>query len=265
MNRIRRTAIIVLGLLVLASVVGATGRGESGAGTAQAHPLAGTTNEFGWVVPQRTIEFTEMGEQIPADTLARWNPVMDGLLADQFNVKIRRIAYEDDPGQRLNLMLASNDYPDVITILTPSQARQWYDLGKTQNLAPAIAEVGQTYKARLGDLYARFVEDDGEIHILPNYWGILEITGYAPQIRYDWYQEAGSPDIVTPDDYFNVLKTLIQQHPTNDKGETNYALSFPRDRLPAYELLGGMWGLKKGWKEDADHNLTLDLVFFVNY
>jgi hypothetical protein len=96
------------------------------------------------------------------------------------------------------------------------------------------------------------------MYMMPNQWGILNITDYAPEIRWDWWRELGSPKIQTPDDYYNVLKSMVAKHPTNDKGEKTYALCFIKDRQ-SYTIVGAMWGLKKGWK---DTNGTL--TYFLN-
>jgi hypothetical protein len=263
MKRAMKCSLLLLLLLMVAAAAPVFARGTT-EGTAGSAATTGATNEFGWAVPSTTLEFTYYGEQNSPDTVKRWAKIIDQFLLDKFNVKLTNVTNDQDPAERLNLMLASNDYPEVVTILTPSQARQWKDLGKTQNLAPLIDKYGSVYKQRLGDLYKRFREKNGEVHILPNLWGILAITDRAPEIRYDWYRELGEPKISTPDDYYNVLKAMVAKHPTNEKGEKTYALCFIKDRM-SYEVVGGMWGLKSTglkntWKEDANHNLT----FFLN-
>ena len=215
-------------------------------------------NQYGWEVPDKTLVINDYAGQ--DDPNAVWNKhvILNQYMQDVFNVRLNKIIYDNDVGERLNLMLASNDYPDVIDCLSPSQAQQWIDLGKAVNLTPLVDTYAPNFVKRLGALKKRFLDSKGQMYMMPNQWGILNITDSAPEIRWDWWRELGSPKIQTPDDYYNVLKAMVAKHPTNDKGEKTYALAFIKDRQ-SYTILGGMWGLKKGWK---DSNGTL--TYFLN-
>jgi ABC-type glycerol-3-phosphate transport system substrate-binding protein len=224
-------------------------------------PLLGAApkvNQYGWEVPDKTLVINDYAGQ--DDPNAVWNKhvILNQYLQDVFNVRLNKIIYDNDVGERLNLMLASNDYPDVIDCLSPSQAQQWIGLGKAVNLTPLVDKYAPNFVKRLGTLKKRFLDSKGQMYMMPNQWGILNITDYAPEIRWDWWRELGSPKIQTPDDYYNVLKAMVAKHPTNDKGEKTYAMAFIKDRQ-SYTIVGAMWGLKKGWK---DSNGTL--TYFLN-
>jgi ABC-type glycerol-3-phosphate transport system substrate-binding protein len=215
-------------------------------------------NQYGWEVPDKTIVINHYSGQDSPDAVAGRNKIFTKYLLDQFNVQLNKIVYDNDVGERLNLMLASNDYPEVIDCLSPSQAQQWIDQGKAVNLKPLIDTYAPNLTKRLGTMVKRFTNPKGQIYTMPNQWGILNITDYAPEIRWDWWRELGSPKIQTPDDYYNVLKSMVAKHPTNDKGEKTYALCFIKDRQ-SYTIIGAMWGLKKGW-QDTNGTLT----YFLN-
>lgn len=215
-------------------------------------------NQYGWEVPDTTIVINHYAGQDSPDAVAGRNKIFTQYMLDVFNVKLNKIVYDNDVGERLNLMLASNDYPEVIDCLSPSQAQQWIEQGKAVNLKALIDTYAPNLTKRLGTMMKRFVDAKGQVFALPNQWGILNITDCAPEIRWDWWREIGSPKIQTPDDYYNVLKAMVAKHPANDKGEKTYALCFIKDRQ-SYTIIGAMWGLKKGWK---DTNGTL--TFFLN-
>ena len=79
--------------------------------------LTGEVNKYGWEVPKETIKFSYYyaGDNTldQAEEDERLQQVAD-VLKDEFNVEIERIVYKQDATERLNLMLAGDEYPDVI-------------------------------------------------------------------------------------------------------------------------------------------------------
>ena len=72
------------------------------------------TNMWGWEVPEETIKFTAyIGSSNPDDLAEDW-AMMHDYLVENFNVDITLQVFDNDATERLNLMLAANDYPDVI-------------------------------------------------------------------------------------------------------------------------------------------------------
>ena len=210
---------------------------------------------FEWEAPAETVKITYYdGQELP-ESCAKKQELMHDFLLKYFNIDLVRIVYENDIEERLGMMAASGEYPDVIACMTPSQAADWYDLGRAIDMKDYIAEYAPKFVEELGDLYPRFVAADGAMYALPNIWGIMAIADYAPQIRYDWWVDAGQDAFTTPEEYHDILKKLVDEHPTNKAGEKTYALSFIKNRRN-YELVGAMWGLKQGWKVDENNNLT---------
>ena len=210
---------------------------------------------FEWEAPAETVKITYYdGQELP-ESCAKKQELMHDFLLKYFNIDLVRIVYENDIEERLGMMAASGEYPDVIACMTPSQAADWYDLGRAIDMKDYIAEYAPKFVEELGDLYPRFVAADGAMYALPNIWGIMAIADYAPQIRYDWWVDAGKDAFTTPEEYHDILKKLVDEHPTNKAGEKTYALSFIKNRRN-YELVGAMWGLKQGWKVDENNNLT---------
>lgn len=210
---------------------------------------------FEWEVPEETVTITYYGGQDLPETNEKTMALMHQFLLENFNIDMQRIVFENDVEERLAMMLASGDYPDVITCMTPSQAKNWEDMGRAIDMKPYLDEYAPNFTAALGDMYQRFINADDAVYAMPNIWGILAICDYAPQIRYDWWVDAGQPEITNPESYHDVLKALVDMYPENADGQKTYGLGFIKGRQN-YILLGGMWGLKRGWKEDADHNLT---------
>lgn len=217
-------------------------------------------NEYGWEVPEETMEVTFYGSQESQTNFDKFGPEIDEFLLENFNLKITRINYDSDRDERLNLMLATNDYPEILDCINESQMRKWASLGKLLDLNPLVQEYGPNILSNMGeDLYKRYIDADGKVYGLPDGYGILGVLGFGAQVRLDWYKEIGSPEFSTPDEYYEVLKQMVAKHPTNENGEKVYALSdyiggFGYTR--PYTRLSGYWGLKWDWKENPDGTMT---------
>jgi len=214
------------------------------------------TNEYGWPVPEQTLEinFYAKGKADPEKNKKRTEQLQKYVL-DNFNVKLNKIVYNQDGDERFNLSLASNDYPEVITGLSKADVEKLKQQGKIKDLTPYIDKYGDNIKKELGDMINRFKGEDGKIYALPYAWGMLPIPDNSAHIRWDYYQEIGAPKFQTPEEYYDVLKKMVEKHPTNSKGQKVYALSWDNDNC-SVSTVAGIWGLKEGYKEDKDHNLT---------
>ncbi|MBL4938623.1 sugar ABC transporter substrate-binding protein [Clostridium sp. YIM B02515] len=225
------------------------------------------TNEYGWAIPEKTVEinFYAKGKYDPEKSKTRTEP-LEKYVLDNFNVKLNKIVYNQDGDERFNLSLASNDYPEVITGLSKGDVEKLKEQGKIKDLTPYIDKYGESIKKELGDLYSRYKDKDGKVYALPFGWGMLPIPDYSAHIRWDWYQEIGAPKFETPEEYYDVLKKIVEKHPTNSKGQKVYALSWDNDNCfistanasstGSVPAAAGIWGLKEGYKEDSSHNLT---------
>lgn len=258
------TSLLLIFMLVTAILAGcgssnSTGKTDEGSGnsattTQEQSPKKLKVNEYGWAVPEKTLEFTyyHASKRNPDKEVEKLK-IMNDYLLEKFNVKLNRIVYDADTNERLNLMLASNDYPEVIVGLNDSTLEKWKAQGKIQEMTPIIDKVGPNIKKSLGQYYKRYLDENGKLWGIPRGWGLLPIPDYSAHIRWDWYTAMGSPKIETPDDYYDVLKQMLVEHTKNANGEKVYAISW--NDSCGVETVAGIWGLKDGYKEDADHNL----------
>lgn len=216
----------------------------------------GETNEWGWVMPQETIEFsfffTNTGKN-PNKYTDDVQPLLD-YIYDNFNVKINCRVADSKPQETLNLLLAAGDYPDVIAGLDQVAYGKWKEQERLVELTPYMDQVGENIKASLGDDYTRYLDEDGKLFYLPNGYGGDMYPWFCATVRLDQYEEMGSPEIQTMEDYYEYLKALVEKHPENERGEKTYALSWnDNNRL---DVIAGFWGIKDGYKESEDHRLT---------
>ncbi|MEK8127141.1 sugar ABC transporter substrate-binding protein [Paenibacillus filicis] len=258
MKQVKRVSMVLTSLLLSTGVLSACskpGNETTSGNPGPSHEQAGKANEFGWVIPEKTISIDYyQAEKGNPDKVNKKQQAIHQYLLDKFNVDVKKTQYDVDPKEKLNLMLASSDYPGVIAAMDSDTIDKWRVQNKLIDLAPLVDKYGPNIKKELGDRYKSYLDKDGKLWGLPRGWGLLPIPDFSAHIRWDWYTAMGSPKIETPDDYYNVLKKMVQDHPTNPKGEKTYAISWI-DNINLNSVMG-IWGINEGFKEDANHNLT---------
>lgn len=230
-------------------------------------------NEFGWSIPENTIEINYYAGQDNPDKSKDHTKALQAYILENFNVKLNKIVYDVDKNEKLNLMLASGDYPEVITNVSAEDVAKWAAQGKAIELGQYLEQHGPNVITQLGDWYKSYNDKDGKLFGLPRYWGNLPIPDFSAHIRYDWWTAMGSPTFETPEDYYELLKQMQKDHPKNANGEVSYALSsyapVTKNMVPT---LAGMYGLKDGFKVTDSGDFThwvntdegLELTKFVN-
>ena len=95
-----------------------------------------------------------------------------------------------DAKEKLNLMLASNDYPDLILIDRSSGMIDKFISAKALiPLEDLIEEYAPNIKEQYGEYLNRSKSEDGHIYGLPNWYGIDEEPVLAFMIRKDYLSE----------------------------------------------------------------------------
>jgi putative aldouronate transport system substrate-binding protein len=214
-----------------------------------------TINEYGWKVPEETLEinYYRAGSMNP-DLFNKNAKLINEYLLEKFNVKITAITVETDSDVRFNLMLASNDYPAVMTNVPSDYVAIWKEQKKLLDLTALVDESAPNIKSELGQLYPRTLDNEGKLWSIPMYYGMGPEPGHAANIRWDWYTALGSPKLETTEDYYVLVKRMVADHPTNAQGEKTYGISW--NEYNTIESLASFFGLKSGYKEDASGNLT---------
>jgi ABC-type glycerol-3-phosphate transport system substrate-binding protein len=214
------------------------------------------TNMYGWVVPEKTMEIAfyqaDKGSQ---ETVDKETKQISDYILKEFNVKLVKTVYDVDTTEKLNLMLAANDYPKIIMAMSRDTVAQWGAQGKLYDMAPDVESTYKSIKSTIGSLYGMYLNEEGKLYGLPRGWGYLPIPDVSAHIRWDWYLEMGSPKIETTEDYYNVLKQMVAAHPTNAAGDKVYAISWSTDQCNIKDIMGA-YGLKDGYKVAADNTLT---------
>lgn len=191
--------------------------------------LTDEVNQYGWTKPVNTIKFDYYSCDDDATVQSEEDErlaYVDQVLKDEFNVEINKLVFADDSNERLNLMLASNDYPDVIVGCSTAMANAFIDQGRAIDLTPYLEKYGQDILAGYGDYINLLRSDDGGLYRLCSDYGFTtDSMGKDFSIRWDWLLESGEECPNSFESYHDTIKKIVEQHPTNENGEKVYAFS----------------------------------------
>lgn len=258
---------LLLTLLIIALITGCTGttpakKEEQTEETTTIQDQTTHTNEYGWEVPKETLKFTVYagtGDQTERDKQAA---PMKQFYKDKFNVDIDIVVYSLDMTEQLNLMLASNNYPEVITWMPDDMSEKFIAQKRAWDLTEAIDKYGANIKRRLGKYLNLLRSADNSIKKLPIGWGKTpNVAGYDFACRYDLWKETGLPMYKTLDDYYNVLKTIVAKKPTLESGEKVYAISDNSGGTNIMNAMLAAYGYKNGFKVDK---ATGEFTYWIN-
>lgn len=251
------TALVLAGTMAATAMTGCGGK-ESEKVTVDLSKadLQGEENEWGWVVPEETLVIDVYGGQGDQEELMAdedgGKAVMDAWLLENLNVKINWTYYSTDMDEKLNLMLTSGDYPAVITNISDDMANKFIEQGKALDLTEALELYGDNITRRYGDYINMLKDEDGHIYKLAHLWGNNpNVAGYDFGVRYDLWKELGETEMYsTPEGYYETVKKILANHPTNANGQTTYAFSSTDKGKNFLNAMLAAYGFVSGWQHD---------------
>lgn len=259
----RRLLALALSMVVIASsLAGCSGKNKTNEGqqSLDSAALQGEENEWGWVKPEETLVLDVYGgegdqEQIDKDEFGG-KAKLDTWLKDNLNVQINWQVYSTAMDEKLNLMLANGDYPAIITNMTDEMADKFIAQGKALDLTEAIEKYGDNITRRYGKYLNMLKNEDGKIYKLANLYGYNpNVAGYDFGIRYDYWQELGETEMyTTPEGYYEALKKVLENHPTNANGQTTYAASSTDKGQNFLKAMLAAYGFVSEYKHDESAN-----------
>jgi len=161
-----------------------------------------------------TISIFSMAEmqQPPADNkIYKW-------IADNLHVTFRWDILVGDKDQKIGVMIAGGDYPDILHV----DSTKFYEAGALLPLDDLIDQYAPRLKAHYAEAWEKMKEDDGHIYALP-VWGVVSGKDYtnwygdsAMWVQKEVLKEFGYPKIITMDQYFDLLIKYKEKYPTID-------------------------------------------------
>ncbi|MBW7455360.1 ABC transporter substrate-binding protein [Paenibacillus sepulcri] len=137
-----------------------------------------------------------------------------------------------DPAQKVALMAASGQYPDIIS--AKGDIGKLVDAGGVIDLTDLINKYAPNIKRVLGPYLSRakYTTEDQSIYAIPTWAAVDEqrfVAGGGFELQHRVVKEAGYPQIRTVQDYEKAIKDYLAKHPTDENGNKNIGVSLNAD------------------------------------
>jgi ABC-type glycerol-3-phosphate transport system substrate-binding protein len=137
---------------------------------------------------------------------------------DQTKVRLKLEVPPSNVDEKLNIMLASGEYPDAMVIANPTIAQKFIDGGHVIALDDLIDQYGSQIKKNLGEELDKLRSEDGNIYkivpgyVLPGAERMLEV-GNSFQFMTNVLEAKGWYKPQTYADIYELLKEVKEQYP----------------------------------------------------
>ena len=148
------------------------------------------------------------------------------------------LTFEGCDAQKLDLLLTGSELPDIITVNrnycnTLLAGKKVAKLDDYLEYAPNLEALSPLRTAAMRKYYSN--GDGGLYFWTPNLGGEMGSQMWnGLTIRWDWYKELGYPEVKNEDDFLNVVKQIVDLHPTTENGDKVYGVATFSD--------GSLWG-----------------------
>ncbi|WP_019635824.1 ABC transporter substrate-binding protein [Paenibacillus fonticola] len=204
------------------------------------------------------------------------NPVAQ-VITEKTGVTIEVQQPTGNPVEKLNLMLASNDLPDVVMLDRGSDIMNKYIAsGAVIPLNDLIEEYGPNIKAMYGDTLKQTRSDDGNNYYFANWYGLEKYPVFGFMMRMDLMKELGVGDKVnngepfTAEEFEDLLVKFKEKYPTID-GKESIPLTLNGENIGSVTgTFKGMFGMMPYYevdgelKKDIRDPRYLEMVKFLN-
>jgi putative aldouronate transport system substrate-binding protein len=214
--------ILIMALAISLAACGSSTKEPSDSSVSTA---SGSSDNTATAEPVKTVELTAGGNFLVAPGVPN-----DPIMAEITKVTGVTLKMIDTAGDKIKVLAASGDLPDLISYDTNSQ-KQYIEGGLIIPLDDLLASNGQNIAANASEMVKfnkEYVSNKtGKLYYIAagidNYSSITAV--FNPWIRWDYYKELGYPQINNYDDLFNVAAEMVKRHPKTEDGQPTYAVS----------------------------------------
>jgi putative aldouronate transport system substrate-binding protein len=253
------TSIMMLGMLA--------GCGGNNGNNAAGDTAGNTTNKGNAANSANAVEDTSPLTMtfFSADPNPNWTGMQDEVgkvITEKTGVTLNAEYAVGDPAQKVALIAASGDYPDLISAKT--DVSKLVDAGAMLDLTDLIEKYAPNIKKVLGEegmKRSRYSDDDHAIYAIPTYAGVDNKyfdAGGGFELQHRAVKEAGYPAIKTVQDYENVIKAYLEKHPTDENGNKNIGLTLNADDWYMYITVTNPAFTTTGSPDDGEYAIDID-------
>lgn len=194
-------------------------------------------------------------------------------IMEKTGLDIRVLDATDNPQEQIDLMLAYQNYPDII-LVGLEDIWKYRDSGCLVDISGYVEREDSNIREMYGDMLKLLREPDGKLYYLSNWYGEDRDAVSAFQIRYDYLvslvgkERADSDEPFTQEEFLALLRQFREKYPLIDGQD-----SIPFTVNLKYEYdnsFRGMYGMKLYYEEDGRlyhlirHPRYLDMIGFMN-
>ena len=259
----KRVLCVILASGILAGSLSAAGQAETKTAAPAVSKVKVNTTGFPLVAEPVTIKVSTI--LIPTARNFGDMPVFQEL-EKLTNVKVEwNMIPSAAQTEKINLMLASRDYPDVFLHSFPSISlpQQLAKQNVVQSLSPFMATYAPNYSAMLAkypDIKPYLVNPDGQIYSFPVYRNMLDLNSCGDRvfINTDWLKKLGLKYPQNIEEFYTVLKAFKTRDPNGNGKADEIPFSLivgVNNDISRWIQLFGPWGvvyptIVKGGKVD---------------
>lgn len=182
-----------------------------------------------------------------------------------------------NPEEKLNLMLTSNDLPDIVLMDRRSDiVNKYIAAGALIPLDDLIQEYGSNITAMYGDVLNKSRYMDGKNYYLNNWYGMDPDPNWSINMRMDVLKEFGygekaeKGESFTQEEFVDLLRKFKEKYPAVN-GKDSIPFTLNADHMPT--IIGtfkGMYGMKSYYETDGKleldvrHPRYLEMIKFIN-
>src|SRR5690554_4690867 len=237
-----RTGILLLVFIFLISFAAGCNKDNNEDSTTTGKPGGTTTTEA--EDPDAAMEKVKISvglKNLPPSEDDKYWPCDFALkVMEDMNIELEFTSYDEDT---MSIALASGDLDDIM-MAYKSDFDSVLTAGYAEPLDGYLDQYGsriKQYEPRNNFLKEYCSDDTGQLYFLTPQTGILgdkipdeeiyvgQDFVYGHVVRWDLYKEAGYPEIMTDDDFYNFLKETVERHPTTENGDKMYAMAIDNE------------------------------------
>ena len=138
---------------------------------------------------------------------------------EKFNIKVNYSCPEADADSKLNLMISSDDLPDVIILDRNANWLKLINLGKLVDINTLKYE-GCSFDEDILESTQKLLSVNGGLYGIPN-WARKGATGgnMSWMVNHDVYEQLGSPELKTLDDLHDFMVAAKEANVTTSDGQ----------------------------------------------
>ena len=185
------------------------------------------------------------------------NPVAQAI-TEKTGIKIEVQQPTGNPEEKLNLMLASGDLPDIVLMDRRSDiVNKYIAAGALVPLNDLIDQYGADIQEMYGDILNKSRYEDGKNYYLNNWYGLDPDPDRAFCIRMDVLKELGygekaeKGEAFTQDEFRDILNRFKETYKDAD-GQSAIPLTSNADYMPSVlSTFKAMYGMKNYYEKDG--------------